>query len=464
MSFYRGDRGCLAHEEHEANQMRAAPRRAIIILLWLVAAAVSAESAAKFDELLDELRPFEGRPVSAIELDGNRVTRPYIIYRELETAVGQPLRLTALLADLQRLHNLDIFSSVRLRARIDGDAVALTIQMREIPYAIPYISYDVTDQDGWSFGPALKSVNMMGRDVFVAGYALFGGTTTYLLDFTAPWIAANHLSVELDLNRIERDNVLDEFGETAFEFTPRVGSYIGNAGRASLLFSYMQIESDEPGHTLSLSNRDQLVRLGGSLGFDTRDSWGDPHRGWLNEIELIRTGGPLQGEGDFWTSHLDLRRFQPLGNQTVAVAGLLSLQSSKGGSTLPEYEDYHLGGSNSIRGYRVGELGRSLHGRNQLLLTAEYRGQLIPSREYVILGLAGDLGLSWALFADSGIAWNEAEEFDGSRFKTGVGLGLRVLMPAVDMTRLDIGVGEEGDLVFHFAVFSKMSAQRFRRR
>jgi hypothetical protein len=37
-------------------------------------------------------------------------------------------------------------------------------------------------------------------------------------------------------------------------------------------------------------------------------------------------------------------------------------------------------------------------------------------------------------------------------------------MPAVDMTRLDIGVGEEGDLVFHFAVFSKMSAQRFRRR
>ena len=408
------------------------------------------------------MRPFEGRRVSSIELEGNRVTHAYIILRELETSVDGPLHVSTLSADLQRLDNLDIFSSIHVRAEPDSpNSISLTIQVREIPYAVPYISYEVSDQDGWSFGPAVKSVNMMGHDVFVAGYALFGGTTTYLLDLTAPWIAANHLSLELDVNRIERDNELDDFDETAFEFTPRVGTYIGAAGRASVLLSYLQIESDTPGHTLSLSNRDRLFRLGGSLGYDSRDSWGDPHSGWLNEIELIKTGGPFPGKADFWTTHLDLRRFQPLGDQT---AGLLSLQSGHRGSTLPEYEDYHLGGSNSIRGYEVGDLGRSLHGRNQLLLTAEYRLHVVPSREYVVLGLPGDLGLSGALFADSGIAWNDRDEFGLSRFKSGVGVGLRLLMPAVDMTRFDVGLSEDGDVVFHFAVFSKMEAQRLRRR
>ena len=121
----------------------------------------------------------------------------------------------------------------------------------------------------------------MGHDVFVAGYAFFGGTTTYLLDFTAPWIAANHLSLELD----------------DFEFTPRIGTYLGDTGRASAMLSCIQIASDWPGSTLSPSNRDRLFRLRASVGYDSRESWGDPGRSWLNELELIRTEAPCLARG-----------------------------------------------------------------------------------------------------------------------------------------------------------------------
>ena len=410
------------------------------------------------------LQRFEGTVIAEVRLEGNRVTREYVIRRELASKVGQPLQLSTLEADVQRLHNLDIFSSIRVEATGGTDGVSLTIRVREIPYAVPYISYDVTDEDGWSFGPALKSVNMMGHDVFVAGYALFGGTTTYLLDLTAPWITGNHISFELDLSLIERENELDGFGETAFEFTPRIGTYIGQVTRASVVISNLRIESDLPGHTLSSTNRDRLVRLGAALGYDSRDSWGDPHRGWLNEIEVIKTGGALPGEADYWTAHTDMRHFHAVGERTLVVAGLLSMQTGDVGSTLPEYMDYHLGGANSIRGYRVDELGNSLKGRNQLLLTTEYRGLLLPSREYVIFGLPGDLGLAWALFADSGVAWNHASEFEFGRFQTGIGAGVRLLMPAVDMARFDIAFAEDGDWRFHFAIYSKMEAQRFRRR
>ena len=47
--------------------------------------------------------------------------------------------------------------------------------------------------------------------------------------------------------------------------------------------------------------------------------------------------------------------------------------------------------------------------------------------------------------------------------RIGVGAGLRLLLPAVDMTRLEVGYGEAGWAI-HFASFSKMRAQRLRLR
>src|SRR6185436_4934376 len=44
-----------------------------------------------------------------------------------------------------------------------------------------------------------------------------------------------------------------------------------------------------------------------TIGYDNRDSWRSPRRGWKNELELIRT----VGDGSFWTMNLDLRRYVP---------------------------------------------------------------------------------------------------------------------------------------------------------
>ncbi|MFT5090805.1 MAG: outer membrane protein insertion porin family [Candidatus Latescibacterota bacterium] len=429
----------------------------LLILLWA--------SVASGQSLETGLEHLSGRTIQSIDVQGNRFTREYVIRRELRSAIGSPLDLKVLREDLQRLDNLDIFSSRRMLARTVDDGVALTLDVREIPFAIPYISYDVTDEDGWSFGPALKSVNMLGRDIFVAGYALFGGKTTFLLDLNYPWIAGNHLSFDLDLSRIERLNVLDGFHETSFEFSPSLGLYIGERGRAAAGFSYLRFESIEAGHTLSTDNTDDLFQVGARLGFDERDNWGDPHQGWLNEVELRRTGGFLPGDGDFWTAHFDLRRFHPLGQtHTLVVATLLSLQSGQPGIDIPEYMDFHLGGSNTIRGHSIRELGVDLAGKNQFLGTLEYRFPLLPSREYEILGLASELGLSAAFFADTGMAWNVKSQVDRNRLHSGIGLGLRLLMPAVDMTRLDVGFDAEGNWQIHFASFSKMRSQRSRLR
>ena len=415
----------------------------------------------------DSLRQFEGREVTKIRVYGHRTTRDYVIRRELRTRVGESLTRQKVRADLQRLENLDIFSSMSVEASPDGEGVALTYRVREIPPVIPYISYDVTDEDGWSFGPAVKSVNMMGMDIFVAGWALFGGKNIFMLDLNHPWISGNHLSLDLDLSRIERRNKLDGFDETVLEFSPWLGIYLGERGRLKFGFSYFQVQSDQASHTLTEDGLDHLFRLGTSLGFDSRDNWGDPRRGWANEGRLIKTGGRLPGDANFWTAILDVRRFQPLPfatSHTMVLAALTTLQTGNIGRDLPEHMDFHLGGSNSIRGYDVEQLGSVLEGRNQLLGTVEYRFPVLTPREFVVWGMAADLGLSGALFVDSGLAWTDSEQFSLGRAKTGAGFGIRMLMPAVEMTRLDVGFDEEGNWRIHFASFSKMDAQRLRLR
>lgn len=432
----------------------------LITLILFIAFRVNAAVDAAYDAQLHA-----GQTVTSIELAGHRITRDSVIYRELQTRVGSPLDLDILRADIQRLENLDIFSSVRVRFVDEERGLKLIFTVREIPFAIPYLSSNVTDEDGWSFGPAIKSVNMMGRDISVAGYALFGGKTTFLLDLDYPWITGNHVSFHLDLSRIERVNELDEFDESSFELSPSWGIYVGERGRARAGFSYYRFESKQDGHTLTSDRRDHLLQVLLSLGYDSRDRWSDPHTGWLNEVEIRRTGGPLQGDGDFWTGHVDLRRFQPLRHgHTLVSAILLSLQSGQVGIDLPEYMDYHLGGSNTIRGYDVRRLGRTLYGKNQLLNTLEYRLPILPRREYEVFGMATNLGLSAALFADSGVAWSEPSQLESGRIHVGWGIGLRLLAPAVDMMRIDLGFDTEGRWKIHIASFSKMRAQRLRLR
>tara|TARA_B100001964_G_scaffold243036_1_gene319759 strand:- start:3169 stop:3549 length:381 start_codon:yes stop_codon:yes gene_type:complete len=125
--------------------------------------------------------------------------------------------------------------------------------------------------------------------------------------------------------------------------------------------------------------------------------------------------------------------------------------------------DYHLGGANSLRGYAVDDLGPELFGTHQLLSTLEYRVPLVRPWEITIFGLSADIGIGGTLFVDGGLAWTDRDEFDLQRGKLGVGTGLRVLMPAVDMTRFEVGYGEDG-WRFYLATFSKMQAQRWRLR
>ncbi|MFQ5753324.1 MAG: BamA/TamA family outer membrane protein, partial [bacterium] len=129
------------------------------------------------------------------------------------------------------------------------------------------------------------------------------------------------------------------------------------------------------------------------------------------------------------------------------------------GEEIPRHQDFHIGGTNSVRGWEL----NSRSGKNQFLNTVEYRVTFIEPQMLSFFGLTADVGLQLALFGDLGIAWNESQEFNTDNFIGGYGLGLRLLVPFVNMFRIDLGLGESGKSVkLHLGAFEKPVAQRFR--
>jgi outer membrane protein insertion porin family len=435
------------------------PWAGLVLAGWLALGAVT--SWADVD--VSALAPYENRKVTALQLTGHRATKEYVIRREIRTREGEPFRAATLVEDVQRLDNLSLFAQIRVEAEPDPEGVHLVLRFKEMPPLIPLLGFSYTEEDGFSGGPKLSALNLAGRDISLSARAYFGGAQQYSASLSWPWISGNHVSFNFNGARLSRTDTLNEFKETSYEFTPRVGTYLGEHGRLEGKFSLFRMTSDVDGKTLSPDNHDVLPRLGFALGWDTRDSWNNPRQGWQNELELWRTG--LGGDGDFWTMNLDLRRWFPTAKrQRLLLNGLLSLQSGTVGEDLPVYLIYRMGGANSIRGYTIGDLGRRLYGKDQLIGTAEYSFNVARLRRWDIWKFALRLGLDFTLFADAGIAWSEPEEFAAKRARGGVGGGLRLLVPGSEMVRFDVGWSPEGGFHFHFASGSKPVAQRLRLR
>ncbi len=437
--------------------MRLTP---ILLSLFLLLSAPLSSVAQNGD---DSEAKYAGMTITKITISGNEKTKEHYIWREIELEVGEPLDPKILSEDIGRLKNVGVFSSVVVVEKEHEGGIALEYMVREMPGFIPFVTFAYSETDGWSIGPAVFAGNFLGRTIKLSGSVLFGGTNVYSFGFRHPWIAGQRVYLDASLKHTIRDNTYYDFQETVDEFTPWIGGYLGKNGRIEGMLGYFSVGSDKDGRTLSADNRDEMIRSALSTYYDSRDVYSDPHVGWHSGIEVMVSKGIMDTPAEYWTGTIDIRRYQPLlwGNP-LAVGLLTTLQSGTVGVDIPEYMQYNLGGANSIRGYTADGLGMKLFGKNQLILTVEQRLDIIPLREVKAFGWAFSAGLQGALFLDSGIAWSTPEEFTWEREKTGVGVGLRVLFPWVEMIRLDFGFNQQWESTFNLGFGSKFDAQRNR--
>jgi outer membrane protein assembly factor BamA len=398
-----------------------------------------------------------GKPVEQILVSGLQAVEMSDVLRQMKSKVGEPYSDSNIAKDHELLDRMSLFSKIAIDPQPGASGVIVRVELKETQPYLPYPSISVTAEQGLTVGGGLKSTDFLRSGANLSIAARFGGATEFDVIAFSSWRPRNTWWWKVDYFLRDRDNQLDHFHELSNDLDLQAGRQVTDQLRLGGRFHYMWLKSDIPGITLSPSNHDIIPGVGLVAEYDNRDSWTSARRGWWNSADATANG--LGADGNYWTFNIDVRRYQPLAERhDIAIFSLLTMQTGIVGIDIPIHEDFHIGGTNSMRGWDVD----ARHGKNQWLNTVEYRYDLIKVRDFSIKGINFYAGLEVAVFADAGSAWNTGEEFSRN-FIAGTGFGIRLKVPYVNVLRFDFGFGQPGQgLLSHVGIMEKAVYQRRR--
>jgi outer membrane protein insertion porin family len=424
--------------------------------------------------------------VAEIRTVKNRKTQRNVILRELKTKVGGFYNRDIWQQDRIRLLNLDLFEEV-----IPGEEIIAPGEIR-LTFSLPEKrTGSISVGAGYSsrqqlIGRAeISETNFRGRGEAVNLLWETGsvsGKSSIELGFTEPYLDRRHTSLSVQLydktvyrfaNSLTNSVVSGtstttdtRYNEQRTGTTLTIGRPISNNVRASISGRAENVRTDPldlTGINASIIQNGPIYSIGGNLLHDSRDLILDPVKGGYQTVNLmvghadLRPPATLNGQAviggvygnhNFAKSSVEARQFFNLqkarrrdkpDEERTSLALRMLVGASSG--TLPFFEQYFVGGAETLRGYREDRFW----GKYLMLGSAELRQPLAR-------------GLKGVLFSDLGDAWGGSYQnvniqgFDQGGFKPhiSIGLGIRVRTP-LGPIRLDYGIGDEGART-HFSI------------
>jgi len=160
-------------------------------------------------------------------------------------------------------------------------------------------------------------------------------------------------------------NELFDFDETSTTIAAGAGWNWTSRVQVGSRVELVRFDAESSDVALSSDGSDLLPAVGVSAAYNSLDSQSNPRVGWFGSIDI----GRLFGDSGAWTMTVDGRRYQPLTpRSTVSIVAFAALQSGVVGRDLPEYMQFGIGGTNSVRGWVLG----SGVGKHQAIATLEY--------------------------------------------------------------------------------------------
>lgn len=269
--------------------------------------------------------------------------------------------------------------------------------------------------------------------------------TNFDVSWTNPWIndrlksdrPSPRFPTSLTTRMFRSGQEYDQYTEDRAGGSTQLGRKFGNyiSGYTGYRFegvALSNIKVGAPASILVLGSRDDVISalsFGGTYDHTDNIFW--PTKGMRLSIETEVAG--LGGNVQYNRPSLDLRAFKPGGwKNVIAFRTNFSTVSNPFDDDIPpDYEQFYLGGPNSVRGYDDREISvRTVKGQKEGGRTAWYY-----NLEYRIPVLENTFSI--LLFHDGGMV-SESSYALNADFKPSAGLGLRVQSP-MGPIRLDFG-------------------------
>ncbi|HPU75164.1 MAG TPA: BamA/TamA family outer membrane protein [Bacillota bacterium] len=388
--------------------------------------------------------------VAEVKISGNEKTKPQVIWRAIQTKSGDYINVNKINEDRRKIYLLGAFENVEVTVEpVQGRyEYVVNYVLTERKTGIANLSLAYSSADGLMGFIELGDQNFLGNAQTVNIKAEFAkGKSNYELGFYEPWVGKTG-KTSLGFN------VFSKSSEKSF--TPELQE--GEEQPDPIKYAESRTGGDVTvGHTLSLNtkaflkfkmdnavtraiNPDQqgsipeggITRsLTASAVNDTRDDLWNPTSGHRLTGSIEYAGGVLGGDYNFTKVEGEGSAYYQVRDGHV-LAGRIS--SGFGVTALPEQERFRLGGAETVRGYKYGDM----QGDRMALANAEYRFRITK-------------GLQGVVFCDAGQAWNAEDAFTLQNTKIGYGVGVRVSVPVLGLIRIDYGIAEgRGQAYFSF--------------
>ena len=397
-----------------------------------------------------------------------------VILRHLTVQQGdsfKPIELsTALDLNNRRLTQTNFFKEVEIYARPGSEKGKLAVVVEVKERGGPFFQFEGghSDLNGWFFVPAsLRFDNFFGKGNLIGLRWFLGDRVSKLaLGYRNPNLFNQNTFLDLELfaGGQEFIHYLDRMR------TKQQVSFGGlslKIGRNSGLFKYLNFgltsETYEPDEFIEFIDTDSTIsslptdiaddiersRIGTFsliLHADRRDNPIYPLKGFWGALSLEFANDEEGSKRRFAKVTLDSRFYQRIFDRQVLAIHL------KGGYVEPNapfYKRFYLGGANSLRGYRDRRLTPIGWGTKLLLTNIEFRFPL--SRSNFPFHKA-----SGVLFFDTGGIWQTGQKVNIDDLFLAGGLGFRVKLPVLGITRFDFSFPlnkvDNEDFQFHISL------------
>jgi outer membrane protein insertion porin family len=396
--------------------------------------------------------------IEEIKITGNTHTKTYAIRRYIRTKAGEAYNDRQVTRDVAKLTSLGWFETVRRDAEVGtepGKVIVVITVVEKRRTGTVSVGGGYSSVQGLVGFVDLTKSNLAGNGQAVSIRGEFGGQTSYEFGYQHPWVMTPETRLSLGIydrlilreafvtdNLGERRSILYDERRNGGNFT--LGRPISEAttvfvGMRADDVSISGLTEEEEGYLTGAAFEPRKVRsITLAAVNDTRSNLYNPRSGAYQRLSA-EFAGLIFGGTEFNKYVLDTRRFFRMGaKNTVAMRLLVGTVSGDP----PYLEQFLIGGSETLRGYRTDRFVGTRMG----IVNTEYR---IPIGENLLGVLFVDVGDAWGGPMVSDPAFEDIVH-DSFTAHVGYGVGVRVNTP-IGPLRLDLGFSEEGTET-HFGV------------
>ena len=393
---------------------------------------------------------------------GNKKTKDKVILREMRQKPGEPFNSKLARRSIQRVYNLGFFEDVNIKMNpgVEPNAVIMEVDVKEKRTGTFGVGLGYSTADGILGMVNVADTNFRGTgDAVSLTIQKSGGSRDargFVFSYRHPWLDRKETSgtlkiynrtyeyADYDTNGNKKESYMRKYSGGEITLSRPVSEYSTNyvtlRNRKDKYIKHVDdgnVVWKNPDGSIHWGAHDQAWKdynfgTTRSIIFqhatDTRDNIYNPTEG--GRVSLTAEVAGFGGDFNFQKASIADTRYFKVGHaQVIAVRGELGY----GRGHLSEFNQYRIGGQDTLRGYRDDQF----RGDRMGLLSVEYRFPLVEK-------------IQGAIFADGGSAWSGSAFPHSGDLHSSVGFGISLSTPLGPL-RLDYGKGENGGRV-HFTI------------